>query len=49
VARLKAEGLGGSAIAKRLGIGRASVYHILEDKKPEHSLAIQPVVETSPR
>jgi hypothetical protein len=45
VARLKAEGLGGSAIAKRLGISRASVYHVLEDKKPEHSLAVQPVVE----
>jgi len=30
VARLKAEGLGASAIAKRLGIGRASVYRVLE-------------------
>jgi DNA invertase Pin-like site-specific DNA recombinase len=28
VARLKAEGLGASAIAKRLGIGRASVYRV---------------------
>jgi DNA invertase Pin-like site-specific DNA recombinase len=31
VARLKTEGLGASAIAKRLGIGRASVYRVLED------------------
>jgi DNA invertase Pin-like site-specific DNA recombinase len=29
VAKLKAEGLGPSAIAKRLGIGRASVYRLL--------------------
>ena len=28
VVRLKAEGLGASAIAKRLGIGRASVYRV---------------------
>ena len=30
VRRLKAEGLGASDIAKRLGIGRASVYRILD-------------------
>jgi DNA invertase Pin-like site-specific DNA recombinase len=30
VKTLKAEGLGASAIAKRLGIGRASVYRVLE-------------------
>jgi DNA invertase Pin-like site-specific DNA recombinase len=30
VKALKAEGLGGSEIAKRLGIGRASVYRVLE-------------------
>lgn len=30
VAKLKADGLGASAIAKRLGIGRASVYRVLE-------------------
>ncbi len=29
VHRLHAEGLGASAIAKRLGIGRASVYRVL--------------------
>lgn len=29
IAALKAEGLGASAIAKRLGIGRASVYRVL--------------------
>jgi DNA invertase Pin-like site-specific DNA recombinase len=29
VAKLKAEGLGATAIAKRLGIGRASVYRLL--------------------
>jgi DNA invertase Pin-like site-specific DNA recombinase len=30
VRALKAQGLGGSEIAKRLGIGRASVYRVLE-------------------
>jgi DNA invertase Pin-like site-specific DNA recombinase len=30
VARLKAEGLGASDIARTLGIGRASVYRVLE-------------------
>ena len=30
VKRLKAEGLGASQIAKRLKIGRASVYRVLE-------------------
>jgi hypothetical protein len=30
VRRLKGEGLGGSEIARRLGIGRASVYRLLE-------------------
>ena len=30
IARLKAEGLGATAIAKRLGIGRASVYRLME-------------------
>lgn len=29
IAALKAEGLGASAIAKRLGVGRASVYRLL--------------------
>jgi hypothetical protein len=29
VAALKAEGLGATAIAKQLGIGRASVYRLL--------------------
>lgn len=33
VMRLKKEGLGPTAIAKRLGIGRASVYRILGPKK----------------
>jgi DNA invertase Pin-like site-specific DNA recombinase len=31
VAKLKAEGLGATEIAKRLGIGRASVYRVLSD------------------
>ncbi|WP_018698109.1 recombinase family protein [Amorphus coralli] len=31
VARLKAEGLGATAIAERLGIGRASVYRCLKE------------------
>jgi transposase len=30
VKRLKAEGLGASQIAKRLKVGRASVYRVLE-------------------
>jgi DNA invertase Pin-like site-specific DNA recombinase len=30
VAKLKAEGLGPSVVAKRLGIGRASVYRLLK-------------------
>lgn len=33
VLRLKKEGVGATAIAKRLGIGRASVYRILEAKE----------------
>jgi DNA invertase Pin-like site-specific DNA recombinase len=33
VGRLKAGGLGASKIAKQLGIGRASVYRILEESK----------------
>lgn len=33
VLRLHAEGIGGTEIAKRLGIGRASVYRILEEAK----------------
>ena len=32
VLALKAQGVGGSEIAKRLGIGRASVYRILGDE-----------------
>lgn len=31
IRRLKAEGLGATEIAKRLGIGRASVYRLLEE------------------
>jgi DNA-binding CsgD family transcriptional regulator len=30
VLRLKGEGLGGSEIARQLGIGRASVYRLLD-------------------
>ena len=33
VMKLHGEGVGGTEIAKRLGIGRASVYRILEDAK----------------
>jgi len=32
VKRLKSEGLGGSEIARRLGIGRASVYRLLDTR-----------------
>jgi len=31
VAELKAQGLGATAIAKRLGVGRANVYRVLAD------------------
>jgi len=31
IARLKAEGLGATEIAKRLGVGRASVYRLMTD------------------
>ncbi len=31
VARLRGEGLGASKIAKQLGIGRASVYRVLQN------------------
>ena len=34
VRELKAQGLGATEIAKRLGIGRASVYRILRDNRP---------------
>jgi hypothetical protein len=37
VRELKAEGLGASAIAKQMGIGRASVYRAMEDGKYEHT------------
>jgi len=33
VLRLRDEGVGGTEIAKRLGIGRASVYRVLDDAK----------------
>jgi len=35
VQQLKAEGLGAAEIAKRLGIGRASVYRVLEEDKSQ--------------
>ena len=34
VAALKAEGLGASEIAKRLKVGRASVYRVLAERRP---------------
>jgi DNA invertase Pin-like site-specific DNA recombinase len=39
IAKLKAEGLGATEIAKRLGVGRASVYRVLAAKpKPKPTL-----------
>ena len=35
VAQLRAEGLGATEIAKRLGIGRASVYRVLDASAPQ--------------
>ena len=35
VAKLKAEGVGATGIAKRLGIGRASVYRVLREAQPQ--------------
>jgi DNA invertase Pin-like site-specific DNA recombinase len=43
VAALKAEGVGATEIAKRLGIGRASVYRVLADLS---TTAIQPGLST---
>lgn len=42
VRRLKAQGLGPAAIAKRLGIGRASVYRVLRPKPPAEESADLP-------
>lgn len=42
VLRLHAEGIGGTEIATRLGIGRASVYRILEEAKNAASDATLP-------
>lgn len=33
IVRLRGEGVGGTEIARRLGIGRASVYRVLNEKK----------------
>jgi DNA invertase Pin-like site-specific DNA recombinase len=38
VLKLKEDGLGASEIARRVGIGRASVYRILADAKPVQKL-----------
>jgi DNA invertase Pin-like site-specific DNA recombinase len=37
IAKLKEEGLGATAIANHLGIGRASVYRVLQDGSREPS------------
>jgi DNA invertase Pin-like site-specific DNA recombinase len=39
VARLKAEGVTASAIARRLGIGRASVYRVLGEQEKAPTLS----------
>jgi len=39
IAKLKAEGLGATAIAKRLKIGRASVYRVLASETFRHRRA----------
>ncbi len=41
VKALAAEGVGGSEIAKRLGIGRASVYRLLGDVKADELRALR--------
>ena len=40
VKRLKDEGLGGSEIARRLGIGRASAYRLLDAKDDPKSAGL---------
>jgi DNA invertase Pin-like site-specific DNA recombinase len=42
---LKAEGLGATEIAKRLGIGRASVYRVLEGGRPVVGMRSSPATE----
>jgi DNA invertase Pin-like site-specific DNA recombinase len=37
VAALKTQGLGASEIAKRLGVGRASVYRVLEERNSQEA------------
>ena len=37
VAALKAQGLGATEIAKRLGVGRASVYRVLEERNSQEA------------
>ncbi len=46
VKRLRGEGLGGSEIARRLGIGRASVYRLLEDVDAAAAEAISHAART---
>jgi len=49
VAKLKAQGLGATAIAKEMGIGRASVYRALGGKKQGATFAAKPPGPSSPR
>ncbi|MBP5977638.1 helix-turn-helix domain-containing protein [Brasilonema sp. CT11] len=37
ILQLKAENFGATAIAKKLGISRATVYEILKEEKNSHS------------
>ena len=47
VAKLKAEGLGATEIARKLGIGRASVYRVLEARVRPCGLHGRPTLESA--
>ena len=42
IRRLKAEGIGATEISRRLGIGRASVYRLLEPPGPNRTVKVAP-------
>ncbi len=47
VAALKSDGMGATEIAKRLGVGRASVYRVLAERKAAASTNVRRGAELS--